>query len=66
MPGKFSAEAGSPSQVSQLAGILNSCLALLDRLQLLHAAAHLSAAIEFLPGQSALPIVEVEDISEPS
>jgi len=64
MPGKFSAEADSPSQVSQLADILNSCLAILDRLQLLQAAAHLSAAIELLPGQSALPIVEMEDIFE--
>ncbi len=49
--------------VSQIAMILNECLAMLDRLGLTQAATHLSAAIESLPGEKArLPVEPLESL----
>lgn len=45
---------GAHDCVVGLAGLLNQCLRLLDDLQMSQAAAHLSAAIEALPGPAAV------------
>lgn len=47
-----------------MADILNGCLEMLDLLGLPQAAAHLCAAIEAMPGQSARPPVELENMSD--
>ncbi len=58
------AQARSGQPVSQIAMILNECLAMLDRLGLSQAATHLSAAIESLPGQEARPPVELLELRD--
>ena len=50
-------------QVASIAKELNSCLKLLDGMNLWDAAAHLSMAIEALPGQTADAPVDRQDVS---
>ncbi|RYL99065.1 hypothetical protein EWH08_15835 [Sphingobium indicum] len=49
-------------QVADIARILNRCLGFLDELGLSQAGAHLGAAINALPGQAAVPPIELLDL----
>ncbi|WP_084694332.1 hypothetical protein [Sphingobium sp. YBL2] len=48
--------------VADIARILNRCLGFLDELGLSQAGAHLGAAIDALPGQAAVPPIELLDL----
>ncbi|BAI97465.1 hypothetical protein Sj15T_19000 [Sphingobium sp. TA15] len=48
--------------VADIAKILNKCLRFLDELGLSQAGAHLGAAIDALPGQAAVPPIELLDL----
>ncbi|PNP95779.1 hypothetical protein [Sphingobium sp. SA916] len=48
--------------VADIAKILNKCLSFLDELGLSQAGAHLGAAIDALPGQAAVPPIELLDL----
>lgn len=50
-------------QIASIARDLNSCLKLLDGMELWDAAAHLSMAIEALPGQAANAPADRQDVS---
>ena len=48
--------------VADIARILNQCLGMLDELGFSLAAAHLGAAINALPGQAAIPPIDLLDL----
>ena len=48
--------------IAETADVLNACLGILDQLEMSHAAAHLSAAIESLAGPTPLPSREHEEL----
>lgn len=58
LTGGTSPQAFAQQHIEQLAGILNSCLGMLDLLDQPLAAGYLCAAIESLPDQSALLPIE--------
>lgn len=55
-------EAERDELVASMAKILNQCLEMMDELGMSHAATHLSAAIEKLPGQMASPPIDLWDL----
>lgn len=61
-PKGLSVEAQLDQHVAGIAKVLNQCLGFLDELGMSQAATHLSAAINALPGQIALPPIELLDL----
>lgn len=55
-------EAQLDQHIADIAKILNRCLGFLDELGLSQAGAHLGAAINALPGQTAVPPIELLDL----
>ena len=61
-PRDLCVQAAFDQHVVDIARILNRCLGMLDELGLSRAGAHLGAAIDALPGQSAVPPIDLLDL----